>query len=82
MNPILQRLQGTNHNLNNVRAMMNMVRNSRNPQAMIGQMAQSNSQIKQVMDYVQQSGGDPRQAFYRMAQEKGVDPNHILNMLK
>lgn len=42
----------------------------------------NNPQYKQVMDYVRQNGGDPKAAFYKMAEEKGVNPEDILNQLK
>ena len=48
----------------------------------MNQMIQSNPQYKQVMDYVKQNGNDPKAAFYKMAQEKGVNPDDILNALK
>ena len=65
-----------------IRQMANMVRAAGNPQAMLNQMMQSNPQMKQVMDVVNQNGGDPKRAFYAMAQQKGVNPDEILNMLK
>lgn len=54
---------------------MNMLRGSGNPQMMLEQMMQNNPQMKDVMNYINQNGGDPKQAFYKMAQEKGIDPN-------
>lgn len=84
-NPILQTLKNTmpaNNNLNQIRNMFNMVRSSRNPQTMLQNMMNNNPQMKQVMDIVRQSGGDPKTAFYKMAKEKGVDPNSVLSMLK
>ena len=48
----------------------------------MNQMMQGNPNYKAVMDYVKENGGDPKAAFYKMAQEKGVDPNEVLNMLK
>lgn len=81
MNPMLQMLN-TNSNVSNVKNMMNLLRSSNNPQALLNNMLATNPQMKQVMDYVNQNGGNPQQAFYKMAQEKGVDPNAILNMLK
>ena len=45
-------------------------------------MLMNNPNYKFVMDYVNQNGGDPKSAFYKMAKEKGVDPNQILSMLK
>ena len=62
--------------------MMNIVRSAQNPQAMLNQMIQNNPQMKQVMDLVNQSGGDPKTAFYQMAEAKGVDPEQILAMLR
>ena len=65
-----------------IKAMMQMVRGSNNPQAAMQSMAANNPQMQQVLQYIQQSGGDPRAAFYKMAAEKGVDPNQIIGMLK
>jgi hypothetical protein len=45
-------------------------------------MAQSNPAMKQAIDYVCANGGDPKDAFYKLAKEKGVDPDAILNSLK
>lgn len=81
---MLQALKSSpvNNNLSQIKQMMNMVRSAGNPQAMLQSIAQNNPQMKQVMDIVGQSGGDPKEAFYRMAKEKGVDPEQILSMLK
>lgn len=38
--------------------------------------------MKQVMDIIKQAGGDPKKAFYYLAEQKGVDPDEIINMLK
>ena len=61
---------------------MNMVRSAGNPQAMLQSMVQNNPQMQQVMNIVNQAGGDPKTAFYKMAEEKGVDPEQILSMLR
>ena len=45
-------------------------------------MAKQNPQLRQAYEYVSANGGDPKQAFYKMAQEKGIDPNEIINMIK
>lgn len=62
--------------------MMNIVRSASNPNIMLQNMIQSNPQMKQVMDIVNQSGGDPKQAFYKMAEQKGIDPEQVLQMLR
>ena len=45
-------------------------------------LMQSNPNLKQAMDYVNANGGNPKDAFYKLAKEKGVDADAILNSLK
>ena len=40
------------------------------------------SQIRQAMDYVKNNGGDARTAFYKLAKQKGVDPESVLRSLR
>jgi transketolase N-terminal domain/subunit len=49
---------------------------------MLMNMAQSNPNIKQAMDFINQSGGDPQKAFYALAEQKGVNPEDILSQLR
>ena len=60
---------------------INAVRYSRNPQAMLEQYARTNKNVREVMDMVDQCG-DPKTAFYKLASAKGVDPDAILSMIK
>lgn len=62
--------------------MMQMVKAAKNPQAMMQMMAQQNPQISQVMNFVQQNGGDPKTAFYKLAEQRGVNPDEVLQMLR
>lgn len=62
--------------------MMSTIKSAQNPQMMLNNMMMQNPQYKQVMDYINQNGGDAKTAFYKMAQEKGVNPNDIINALK
>ena len=71
-----------NNGLNNILGIFNMLKGSNNPMQMIQNMAQTNPQVKQAMDYIEQNGGDMHSAFYKLAKERGVDPNQVLNMLK
>lgn len=75
-------LSASARNLNNVKNLVNMVKNSRNPQAMLQQLINQNPQVQNVMKYVNDNGGDPKAAFYKLAQEKGVDPNEVLKMFQ
>ena len=80
---ILQQLNGSAiPNLQPIKQMASMVRNAGNPQAMLQSMAQSNPQLRQVMDVVQKAGGDPKRAFYAACEQKGVNPQQIIDALK
>lgn len=79
---ILQQLARSNPMMARVKQMMGMINSSGNPQAMMNQMLTGNPQFKQVMDLINASGGDPKKAFYALAEQKGVDPNDILSMMK
>ena len=76
-NPILQRM-----NINQIKQMINMFKGVNNPQALLQSMIAKNPQLQSVMNYINQNGGNPKDAFYKMAQEKGIDPEEILQMLK
>ena len=66
----------------NALQMMQMVQMSRNPQMMLQQMINTNPQMKQAMEYINANGGDPKAAFYKLAEEKGVDPDSVLKTLR
>ena len=49
-----------------------------NPQALL----QNNPQAAQAMKLVQESGGDAKKAFFKLAGEMGIDGNELINSLK
>ena len=61
---------------------MNMARTVQNPQLMMNQMLQKNPMYSQLQQIIQQNGGDPKQAFYNLCSQMGVDPDQILSQLK
>lgn len=65
--------------MNNVKQMFQIVKNSSDPRAMLNKIIHHNPQLKEIMDL---AGSDPKTAFYRLAEQKGVNPDDILNMLK
>ena len=81
---ILQQLGGraASPQMGQIKNMMQMVKAAKNPQAMMQMMAQQNPQISQVMNFVQQNGGDPKTAFYKLAEQRGVNPDEVLQMLR
>ena len=84
MNPMLSQLN-QNRIASQIKPLKNalgVARSIGNPQAMLGQMLSGNLNYQQVQNIIQQYGGDPKQAFYGMCQQMGVDPQEILNQLK
>ena len=79
MNNLYQQLnpQGASSN-----SIISMLKNSKNPQALLQTMAKQNPQVRQIMELVNQNGGNPKQAFYNLAKQRGVDPESILSQLR
>ena len=65
--------------LSQAKQMMQAIKSSGNPQALINQMASQNPQVNQI---IQQYGGDAKTAFYRYAEANGVNPDDILQMMR
>ena len=51
-----------------------------NTQAMINKLLQSNPKLQPYMDMIR-NGANPRDMFYNLARQKGVDPNTFLSQL-
>jgi len=79
---ILQQLAKANPMMSQIKQMMGMVRSSQNPTAMLNQMAMNNPKLKQVMDLVNQYGGDANKAFMATAEQMGINPQEIIDMFK
>ena len=79
---MLLQLARANPMMTQLKQMMNMVRTAQDPMGTLNQMAMNNPNVKQVMDIVKQYGGDSMKAFYGTAEQMGIDPNEILNMMK
>ena len=59
-----------------------MVKNSQNPTAMIQQMMNNNPNMKQVMDVINQHGGNIEKAVRTVAEQNGLNPEDVINMFK
>lgn len=73
LNPMLQNL-----NQNRLSQMISQIKSMGNPQMMIQQMPQ----YKEIMNYVNQNGGDAKSAFYAKAKEMGLDPDEIVKAMR
>lgn len=67
-------------NLAPLKNMLSMLNAAQNPQAALQMLAQKNPQMAQVMNLV--GGRDPKDVFYELCKQKGVNPDDILNQLK
>lgn len=49
---------------------------------MLQLMVQTNPKLRDIMQYINQHGGNPETAFYAMAKEKGVNPDEVIKILQ
>lgn len=61
--------------------MWQMVKNSSNPQQTFNQLVASNPKLNEIVNTIN-ALGDPKTAFYKLAEQRGTDPNSIISMLK
>ncbi len=66
----------------NLKGMMQIFQAANNPQALIQQMMANNPHSADVMNLIQQHGGDARAAFYAAAKQRGIDPEAFLAQLR
>ena len=52
-----------------------------NPQASLQQQLQNDPRMAEVLQFINQNGGDAKALFYKMAKEKNKDPNIIINQV-
>lgn len=68
--------------INNLQETYRSLMNSNNPIQFLQNLAKNNPQLSQVMNMVNMSGRTPRDLFYQMARQKGVNPEEILRMFR
>ena len=79
---ILQQLGGGRTISPQIRQMIGMIKSAGNPQLMLNQIMQMNPQLRQVMEIVQQYGGDANKAFMDIAEKNGINPQEIIDLIK
>lgn len=77
---ILLQLAKNNPMIAKAKQMMTMIQTAQNPQAMLNQMIQNNPQLKQVMDVINQHGGDIDKAVRTVAEQNGLKPEDVMEM--
>ncbi len=78
MNP--NQIQNSQLPFNNMKQMIQQIKNCGNPQQMIENIIQQNPQLG-IINMLNQSGGNAKQAFYALAKQKGINPDDIIDML-
>lgn len=81
MNPLMNVIGNNNNfgNLAQIKRMMKMIQGIQDPNAAIQMLAKQNPMIAQILSA---NNGDLKSTFYKMCEEKGVNPNEILNQLQ
>ena len=79
LNPqMVNNMPFANPQIAQIKQMMNTMKMMKNPTAFI----QSNPQMQQAIQLANSLGNNPKEAFYALAKQKGVNPEDILNQLK
>lgn len=52
------------------------------PQYALNQMLMNSPQLQAAIELIKQGGQSPEATFYALAQQYGVNPEEVLNMLK
>lgn len=67
--------------MDQLRQMVQLYKNSKNPMLAMQNMLEQNQELKTVMNFVNKNGGNAQQLFYELAREAGVNPQDVLNGL-
>lgn len=83
MNPMINQASQTRMQsvTQDAKGMMAQVQTAANPNMMLSQLTSRNPLLQQVMQIVQENGGNAQAAFYKKAQELGANPNTVLSLL-
>lgn len=60
--------------------MLQLFKNSKNPQSLLEHMASQNPAMQEVMQMCK--GKDPQTVFFELCKQKGVNPNEILSQIQ
>lgn len=80
MNPLINNNQNFNNaGMQSLKRMFDMAKNAQNPEQIMQSLAKQNPMVGQIM---QNSGGDLKGLFYKLCEERGVNPNDILKQFE
>lgn len=67
-------------NMQQVKNIYSMLRNSNNPNFLLNQMVQQNPQLAQTINLVK-ANGNYEQVFKNMCKERGIDPQEFIRQM-
>ena len=79
---ILMQLAKNSPMIARAKQMMNAVQMAQNPQMALNQLMMNNPQLKQVMDLINQNGGDVDKTIRTVAEQNGLRPEDIMELIK
>lgn len=65
-----------------IQQIVNMAKSGTNPMQMIQMMSGQNPQMQNIMNILNSGKMSPKQLFMNMANQRGINPNDIINMFK
>ena len=81
LNSLMQQNSVPNSNMGQLRQVYQMINSSKNPRAVIQQLAQTNPQLQPMLQ-IMNSGGNYEQIFRNMAQQRGINPDEFVKQIK
>ena len=79
---VLLQLAKNSPKIQQIKQMYKTVQLEQNPQLALNQMMAQNPQLKQVMDLVNQNGGDVNNLIRTVAEQNGFSMNDVIDLLK
>lgn len=67
---------------NPIMQMYKAVMTAQNPSQIMQNYMQQNPQMQQTVNFINQNGGNAKQLYYSVCQQRNTDPNIIINQLK
>ena len=61
-----------------LKTLVQLAKGAKDPMSWLQTMCISNPQLKPLAECIKASGGDAKTAFYKMAEQNGIDPDGIL----
>lgn len=82
MNSLYQQLNQRSLSNNNLQNIISLFKNSKNTQEFLSNYLQNNPQAQNIYNMLRNSNRSPKELFYLLAKEKGIDPESILKILQ